>query len=70
MGLPPKTSKKKKFEQLAAARVARFRAWVEAFDARNGSMHAIEQDIAPDKPGWHADEALPQNRASAHANCE
>jgi hypothetical protein len=47
----------KAVEQLAPHELARFRAWYEAFDARQFDA-AIERDINAGKLDAHAEEAL------------
>lgn len=45
-------------EQLAPEQRAQFRAWFEAFDAREWDLQ-IEQDLGTDRLDWLAEEALP-----------
>jgi hypothetical protein len=52
----------KAVEQLAPCELARFRAWFEAFDARQFD-DAVERDVRAGKLGAHAEEALAAHRA-------
>jgi hypothetical protein len=52
----------KAVEQLAPRELARFRAWFEAFDARQFDT-AIEGDAHKGKLDAHAEEALAAHRA-------
>jgi hypothetical protein len=52
----------KAVEQLAPRELARFRAWFEAFDARQFDA-AIERDARAGKLDAHAEEALASHRA-------
>jgi hypothetical protein len=52
----------KAIEQLAPRELARFRAWFEAFDARQFDG-AIERDGGAGKLDAHAEEALAAHRA-------
>jgi hypothetical protein len=52
----------KAVERLAPGELARFRAWFEAFDARQFDT-AIERDANAGKLDAHADEALAAHRA-------
>jgi hypothetical protein len=52
----------KALEQLAPRELERFRAWYEAFDARQFDA-AIERDINAGKLDAHAEEALAAHRA-------
>jgi hypothetical protein len=52
----------KAVEQLTPRELARFRAWFEAFDARQFDA-AIERDAQAGKLDTHADEALAAHRA-------
>ena len=52
----------KAVEQLAPRELARFRAWFEAFDARQFDA-AIERDAHAGKFDAHAEEALAAHRA-------
>jgi len=52
----------KAVEQLAPRELARFRAWFEAFDARQFDA-AIERDARAGKLDAHAEEALAAHRA-------
>jgi hypothetical protein len=52
----------KAIEQLAPRELARFRAWFEAFDARQFDA-AIERDARAGKLDAHAEEALAAHRA-------
>jgi hypothetical protein len=52
----------KAIEQLAPSELVRFRAWFEAFDARQFDG-AIERDARASKLDTHAEEALAAHRA-------
>ena len=52
----------KAVEQLAPSELARFRAWFEAFDARQFDA-SIERDAQAGRLDAHADEALATHRA-------
>jgi hypothetical protein len=52
----------KAVEQLAPGELARFRAWFEAFDAREFDA-AVERDARAGRLDAHADEALAAHRA-------
>jgi hypothetical protein len=52
----------KAVEQLAPHELARFRAWFEAFDAREFDA-AVERDAQAGRLDAHADEALAAHRA-------
>ena len=52
----------KAVEQLAPRELARFRAWFEAFDARQFDA-VIERDACAGKFDAHAEEALAAHRA-------
>jgi hypothetical protein len=52
----------KAVERLAPRELTRFRAWFEAFDARQFDA-AIERDIGAGKLDGHAEEALAAHRA-------
>jgi hypothetical protein len=53
---------KKAIEQLGPRELARFRAWFEAFDARQFD-DAIDRDVRAGKLDAHAEEALAAHRA-------
>jgi hypothetical protein len=52
----------KAVEQLAPRELARFRAWFEAFDAKQFNA-AIERDVRAGNLDAHANEALAAHRA-------
>jgi hypothetical protein len=60
--MPTAEDIEKAIEQLAPRELARFRAWFEAFDARQFD-DAIDRDVRAGKLDAHAEEALAAHRA-------